>query len=319
MENQFNLRPSSWSPAYRAWVGAGRKRPALWRLILGIVIILIFWTVLTGIVVLFPSILMSVQQNIPLSQVMALDFAEAMGSLPPAAQSILVLLSFLGIWIGVWIAARLLHRRSLTSVLSARGRWSWGHFWFGFAVAGGFALCLIFLVLATGGRGLPETIDPLAWGILIIPMFVAVFFQAAGEELLFRGYMQQQLAARFRHPLVWIVIPSLIFGLLHGGTDWRGLAYIAITFMIGVVTALTVWRTGSLATAMGLHLGNNFSAFLIMGPEALPRMLQDPDIAKEMLTPTAVAIDFGFYLLLAILIASRWNPLKPVSRSRPTG
>ncbi|MEM8793305.1 MAG: CPBP family intramembrane glutamic endopeptidase [Pseudomonadota bacterium] len=320
MRTPSAFRPAPWAPAYSAWVGAARKRPAIWRLLLGLAVVVLTWSAATIAVVALPLVILSLQRGQSIGEIsQQMDFIEALSVLPAGQQSVLVLLSFSGIWIGVWLAVRLFHRRGIASVLSGIGRWSWGHFWLGFAVAGGFALCLILLVLATGGEGLPAEVNPLAWGLLIIPMFLAVFVQAAGEELMFRGYMQQQLAARFRHPAVWILIPALIFGILHGGSDWRGLAYIAITAMIGIVTALTVWRTGSLAAAMGLHLGNNFSAFLVLGPEALPRMLQDPDIAKSMLTPTAVAIDMGFYFLLAVLLISRWNPLRPVSRSRRGG
>jgi membrane protease YdiL (CAAX protease family) len=42
---------------------------------------------------------------------------------------------------------------------------------------------------------------------------LVVFFQAASEELVFRGYLPQQLAARGDSPLVWGFLPSFVFRL----------------------------------------------------------------------------------------------------------
>ncbi len=43
----------------------------------------------------------------------------------------------------------------------------------------------------------------------------ACLIQTGAEELVFRGYLQQQLAARFASPLIWMVLPALIFGAVH--------------------------------------------------------------------------------------------------------
>jgi DNA-directed RNA polymerase subunit RPC12/RpoP len=42
---------------------------------------------------------------------------------------------------------------------------------------------------------------------------VGVLIQTGAEEVLFRGYLQQQLAARFASPIAWMVLPSAIFAL----------------------------------------------------------------------------------------------------------
>ena len=53
------------------------------------------------------------------------------------------------------------------------------------------------------------------WLIGLIPALALILMQVAAEEVAFRGYLLQQLRARFRSPLVWAVLPALVFGALH--------------------------------------------------------------------------------------------------------
>lgn len=304
-------------PAYRAWLGAGRHRPALWRTFAGLLLVGAMWFAATLLVLVIPTAIEIVLGGGSFLQLSDIEkFSTAMDTLPPAVISILVLMSFAGIWLGVWLAVRLLHRRSMASVMSAKGRWSTRQFWAGFGVAAGFSAVMAGLALLSGGEGMLGTADPMAWGIYIIPLAIAVFVQSCGEEVLFRGYLQQQLAARCRAPWLWLILPSVLFGLLHGGEGWQGIAYIAITAIIGIVAGVMVWRTGSLAAAMGLHFGNNFSVFALIGPEALPRMLEDPEWARDNLNIETFLIDGAFFLAICLIILSARSPLVALSRSR---
>ena len=87
---------------------------------------------------------------------------------------------------------------------------------------------------------------------------------------MFRGYLQSQLAARFAHPLVWMGVPSILFGLLHydpvlaGDNAWV-LAVWAAAF--GVAAADLTARAGTLGPALALHFINNLFAIFITAPE----------------------------------------------------
>jgi len=57
---------------------------------------------------------------------------------------------------------------------------------------------------------------PLSQWLGLLPLTLAfLLIQVSAEELVFRGYLQSQLAALGLHRFVWIMIPSAIFGLLH--------------------------------------------------------------------------------------------------------
>jgi membrane protease YdiL (CAAX protease family) len=97
--------------------------------------------------------------------------------------------------------------------------------------------------------------------------------QVASEEILFRGYIQQALAARFSSPLFWMLIPAVLFGFGHylpgqaGGNAWM-IALWATIF--GVLMADLTARAGTLGPAIALHLVNNVTAILIVSvPDSL--------------------------------------------------
>jgi hypothetical protein len=69
---------------------------------------------------------------------------------------------------------------------------------------------------------LPHT--PLELGLWIPVAFTGGFC----EELIFRGYLQRQLAAPAHSVAVGIVLQALVFGLSHGYQGWRLMLIIAI-------------------------------------------------------------------------------------------
>ena len=54
-----------------------------------------------------------------------------------------------------------------------------------------------------------------AWAARLPLALPAILVQSAAEELAFRGFLMQSLAARFRSALVWWLLPAALFGALH--------------------------------------------------------------------------------------------------------
>jgi membrane protease YdiL (CAAX protease family) len=116
---------------------------------------------------------------------------------------------------------------------------------------------------------LSPNLSPGNW-VLWLPLALAcVLIQTGAEEMVFRGYLQSQLAARFRSPLVWIGLPSALFGLFHyspllaGPNAW---ALILWAGLFGVTAADLTARTGTLGPALALHFTNNVFAILVTAP-----------------------------------------------------
>lgn len=177
------------------------------------------------------------------------------------------LASFAGIWIGVWVAMRLVHREPLAALLGNARRVSWNGFAKGLAAVAITSLLseVALYMLSPGiGRG---TISLSSWLVFLVPIVLLTLLQTSSEELLFRGYLTRGLAARFRSPLVWGLLPLLLFTSMH----WSPASGLAINlsvlvsiFAFALVLLATVYATGNLGAAFGAHLANNLFGFLLI-------------------------------------------------------
>jgi len=248
------------STPFHAYVEPARAAGAWWRVVLGLAII-------GGVWVGFGSGL------IVLAQERAFAFAgigpEDLGALagsgrvmtPPGVM--LFLLTFIGIWLGLWVAVRLIHRRPFDTLFRPGRRLHVRNAMRGAGLALAFYGISMVVYLAVLGpperTGLPLS----AWAPWVVPIALGVVMQATSEELLFRGYILQNFAAWSYNPVIWAILPSLAFAALHydpsmdAGMRWRMLLHILI---FGLIAAAMVWRTGGLGAAVGLHVTNNLFA-----------------------------------------------------------
>ena len=111
----------------------------------------------------------------------------------------------------------------------------------------------------------------LSFGLWLSLLPLTLFFlliQVSAEELLFRGYLQSQLAARGLHKSIWILLPSVLFGLLHYDPTVMGEAapWIVIwTIGFGILAADLTARSGTLGPAIAFHFAVNFMAVTLIG------------------------------------------------------
>ncbi|MEM7279245.1 MAG: CPBP family intramembrane glutamic endopeptidase [Pseudomonadota bacterium] len=141
------------------------------------------------------------------------------------------------------------------------------------------------------------------WALWLLPLFFLTFIQAGSEELIFRGYLLQQLGNLSRHWAVWAGIPAFGFGLLHffNLPGVGGLYYVAVTTLMGLSFAVLVWRSGNLWSAIGLHLGNNLLGITVVGAEGVlsgSQLWLFPEEAILTLMPVDVVLSAALLLLL---------------------
>lgn len=242
-------------PAHSAFVAPARAFPQIWRLLLGLVTSAAIYGL--GIAVVFAAIVaVSGPQGV---EHWAIQMVEATGP----TGTLLVLATFVGMAIGPMLAAVILHRRGAWSLFGPLPR-TLRH----------FGIALVICALVYGASFLLPTdirIEPAmsrALWLSFLPMaLLGVLLQTGAEEILFRGYLQQQLAARFRSPLWWMVLPSLLFAGLHYQPAVMGdnaLYVVAAAGLFGLLAADLTARTGSIGAAWGFHFANNVVAILIV-------------------------------------------------------
>ncbi|KJZ19125.1 CAAX protease [Loktanella sp. S4079] len=164
----------------------------------------------------------------------------------------------------------------LVQLLHARGFWSligpqqsaWRDLC---AVTGVVSIVLFVLELLPPwyDLGAVDSVRPLTVWVSLIPVtLVALLIQVGTEEMLFRGYLQQQLACLSSRRWMWMGVPSLMFGMLHywnGNGQVEGLMWALWAMLLGMACADLTARSGNLGAAIGLHLANNAFALLLYG------------------------------------------------------
>lgn len=166
---------------------------------------------------------------------------------------------------------------ALSMTLAHRRRWAGLIGPPGIALAQFRRVLLILAALYAGVALLPMPDDlaltphlELSRWLAFLPLaLLGLVIQVSAEELVFRGYIQSQLAARFAHPVVWMVAPSALFGLLHHQPELLGdAAWLVVVWaaLFGLATADLTARSGTLGPAIALHLVNNISAILLTAP-----------------------------------------------------
>ena len=91
-----------------------------------------------------------------------------------------------------------------------------------------------------------------------ILLFIAVAVIAPlGEELLFRGFLQQILEKHWRDVTRAILVTSLFFAMIHMNPYW----FIQI-YILGILLGFLAWKTNSVIPPLILHSINNTMAMV---------------------------------------------------------
>ncbi len=240
--------------AHERLVKDARARPELWRLLVGLALVGVLVTAMNlGLFALIAGMG---------SQDWATGFLQ--GSSPVAM--LILLCSFGFITLGVTIAARNLQHRSLRSILGQR---SVGvrQFWKVFSALLVLGVVLAILPPYDMGAPLTQNLSLSTWLVLLPLSACAVLIQTSAEEVLFRGYIQQTLAARFRSRVIWMGLPAALFAAGHYAPAVAGenAPLIAVwSFIFGLLAADLTARAGTLGPAIALHFFNNVVALLFI-------------------------------------------------------
>jgi membrane protease YdiL (CAAX protease family) len=134
------------------------------------------------------------------------------------------------------------------------GREAFGRkFWLGFLFGILEISLLMGLIAAFGGYSFgPLALagsDVFRWGLILLVLFIFVGFF---EEFLFRGYTQFTLGDGIGFWPAAIVL-SVLFGAVHLSNPGEGPVGAASVVLVGLFFCFSLYRTGSLWYAVGLH------------------------------------------------------------------
>ncbi|MDR2407726.1 MAG: CPBP family intramembrane metalloprotease [Bacteroidales bacterium] len=232
----------------------------------------------------------------------------------------------------VYLLIKLLHKRTFSETVNGTGKIRWRRIFTGFSVW--FLLMFIYLAISC-------IIDPdnfiFQFNITtFIPLFFIVIIiiplQTTFEELLFRGYLAQGIGAWTKNRWAVIVIPSILFGLMHilnpevsAYGVWETMPhYILFGLIFGVASILD----DGIELAMGMHAANNIFGCLFVSSEH--SALQTPAIFKQQFMniqmETVVLLITGLLVLFFFSRKYKWRlsimnkkikPLEQISTEEP--
>jgi membrane protease YdiL (CAAX protease family) len=247
------------SPAFNAYVAPARPSCALWRTLFGIALIIAIYaasfSVALGTVVAI------------LGPDAAYGLAASLISPETPRATLFLLATFLGMAAAPMAVVRMVHKRSPATLFGRAPR-----------VLRDFVLCAsvvgAFYAVTVGIWSLVYDAAPgvpLGTWVALLPLtLVGILLQTGAEELVFRGYLMQQLAARFSPRVVWLLVPSLLFGLVHYAPAMTGSnAWILVVgaSLFGLLAADLTATTGSIGASWGFHFANNLLALAILATD----------------------------------------------------
>ena len=228
----------------------------------------------------------------------------------------LTVFPFILAFLAIIFLVKPLHERSFATVVNGGRKTRWGRIFFSALVW--LAISGIWLIYSLktdpGNFRLNNTSNSLI--VLAVLALVLIPFQAAFEEILFRGYLMQGIAVWTRNRWVPILVTSLLFGLMHGLNpevkEYGFLTMMPQYIFFGLVFAVLTMFDDGIEVAIGAHAANNIflSVLITHSDMALqtPAMYEQLEIYPWKEFAGLVVMSVIFVVLMALVY--RWKDVR---------
>jgi uncharacterized protein len=210
---------------------------------------------------------------------------QGLSSLGLNGEFIIMLFPFIAALAAFILLVKPLHRRTLFMIINGTGRIRWNRY---------FISALLWLLFSALYLFLYFKIDPSNFSInnktvslfcLSLLSLLLIPFQAAFEEILFRGYMMQGFAVLTGTRWIPLIITSLLFGLLHSfNPEVRNYGFLTMMpqyVLFGLIFGIITILDDGIEAAMGAHTANN--VFLCIMVTNKSSALQTPALFEQHL------------------------------------
>lgn len=161
-----------------------------------------------------------------------------------------------------------LHKRSYKETINGTNKLRYGRMWAGFAV-----WTILIAVFSIGDYLINPSNFVVQFDLIkILPLLLIslllVPLQTTYEEVLFRGYLAQGVASLTRNRIMVILLPGILFGLLHIGNPEvkeYGFALSMSQYMFfGLLFGLIAVLDDGIELPIGMHAANNIFCALFI-------------------------------------------------------
>ena len=195
-----------------------------------------------------------------------------------------------------------LNNRSLMNVINGTGSFRWKNLFISSAVWTILSAVYLFAYLKADPSNFTPNNTTMSLIILVVISLTMIPFQAAFEEIIFRGYLMQGFAVLLRNRWLPLIITSVLFALMHGLNPevkefgfWNMMPYYTIFGLIfGIMTLLD----DGIETAIGAHTANNVFLCIMVTNEF--SALQTPALYE--MHQINIWIEFVSMVIIGVLI-----------------
>ena len=233
--------------------------------------------------------------------------------LDPNIALIYMLLPFIAGLAAFILLVRPLNGRSFKSIINGTSAFRWNRFLVSALVWTIFSAIYLVISVKTD----PENFTLNNTSKTLIPLIlISVFlipFQAAFEEILFRGYLMQGFTVMVRYRLFPLIMTSVFFGLMHTWNpeikEFGFLTMIPQYVLFGLIFGVMTILDDGIESAMGAHAANN--AFLCIMVTNESSALQTPAFYEQhVIHPwfefTNMLI-MGVLIIIVLKVMFRWG------------
>lgn len=224
---------------------------------------------------------------------------------PTPRSALLILLSFIGLVVGVLLGARLLHGWRPAQMIGPRG--SFRRLAPRAFLIAGSAMCVT-TAFGLWASELPEARPFVPWLTFLPAAIAGVALQTFAEELAFRGYLFRALQAPLMGPLGAAILSSVLFAVLHFNAQaTAGANVVTISLILVFSLCLTdlTWQSGSIIPAWIMHLCNNLIGIVIISVDGRLSGLSlwvAPETLATEVNPVSSLLDLALILAVWYLI-----------------
>jgi len=206
-----------------------------------------------------------------------------------------------------------LNNRTIKQTINGTNKIRWSHFFISGLIWLMFSAIYLFVYMKIDPSNFTINNTTVSLIILIVITILFIPFQAAFEEVLFRGYLMQGFTAVMKNRWFPLVMTSLMFALMHAfnpevrefGFYTMMPQYIVFGLIFGVITILD----DGIEAAMGAHTANNI--FLCIMVTNKSSALQTPALyVQNNITPWtefAGLLISGIVFILVLKFVFKWE------------
>jgi membrane protease YdiL (CAAX protease family) len=286
---------------------------SFWRYIVMFVLILIASNTIGALPLIIALITKSVSNPEVFSQLSANPNDYSVLGLNPNTGLLMMLFPFIAGLAAFILLVKPLNLRTLKQTINGTGSIRWKRF---------FTSAFVWLLLSALYLFVYLKLDPSNFtlnnktsSLILLTVISLLFipFQAAFEEVLFRGYLMQGFAVLLRNRWFPLIMTSVLFGLMHAfnpevkefGFLTMMPQYILFGLIFGIITILD----DGIEAAMGAHTANNIFLCIMVTNES--SALQTPALYEQHnispWTEFAALLFTGIIFILILKIIFKWN------------